>query len=230
MAADNITKKMNIKFLPVYSKNVKNKLGVLASVENQENAGFTALEMLFVALMIGILSAIAAPGWLGFVNRQRVNKANDSVLSALQQAQREAVRTKVEYNVSFKTQNNIPKFAIHQGAIPTTTADWNQLNWQNLIDGGDDQGKTILLGTNLNGTNSKGNNVTFPLTAERTIRFDSMGILAPKTDNTAPDTELKVVVAVPNATNPTTPTNTKRCVIIKTLLGTMDTARDTDCN
>jgi prepilin-type N-terminal cleavage/methylation domain-containing protein len=234
MAADNITKKMNIKLLPVYSKNVKSKLGVLASGKNQENSGFTALEMIVVALMVGILAAIAAPGWLGFVNRQRVNQANDAVLSALQQAQRQAVRTKVEHSVTFRNNNDIPEVAIHQGAIPNTPADWNKLNWQNLIDGGDTQGKNILLGTNLNNPNSKQANVAFGTNlnpqAPQTIRFDSMGILAPKTNNTAPDTELKIVVAVPNSTNPPTPTNTKRCVMVTTLLGTMKTAKDDDCN
>ena len=86
---------------------------------NQENAGFTALEMIVVALMIGVLGAIAAPGWLGFVNRQRVNQANDAVLSALQQAQREAVRTKVEHNVSFKTTHTILALPHTILALPT---------------------------------------------------------------------------------------------------------------
>jgi prepilin-type N-terminal cleavage/methylation domain-containing protein len=228
MAADNITKKMNIKLLPVYSKNFKSTLGVLASEKNQENAGFTAIEMLAVATIVGILSAIAAPGWLGFINRQRVNQGNAAILSALQQAQREAVRTKVEYNVSFRTNNNnIPQFAIHQGK--TTPS-----NWQNLLDGDASQGKKILLGTNLNNINTKQANVVFGsnfnANAPQTIRFDSMGILALKIDNSTPDTGLKIVVALPNASTPPTPTNTKRCVVVTTLLGTMNTAQDTDCN
>ncbi|MCJ8279579.1 MAG: prepilin-type N-terminal cleavage/methylation domain-containing protein, partial [Rivularia sp. ALOHA_DT_140] len=39
-------------------------------------SGFTLIEVLVVIAMVGILSAIAAPSWLGFVARQRLNKAN----------------------------------------------------------------------------------------------------------------------------------------------------------
>ncbi|NJL65366.1 MAG: type II secretion system protein [Methylacidiphilales bacterium] len=51
--------------------------------------------MLVVVIIIGILSAIAAPTWLAFTNRQRINKVNDVVLSTLQEAQREAKKLKL---------------------------------------------------------------------------------------------------------------------------------------
>ncbi|TVR15688.1 MAG: prepilin-type N-terminal cleavage/methylation domain-containing protein, partial [Phormidium sp. GEM2.Bin31] len=34
--------------------------------------GFTTIEVLVVIVMIGILTAIAAPSWLSFVNNRRV--------------------------------------------------------------------------------------------------------------------------------------------------------------
>lgn len=75
-------------------------------------------------VVIGILAAIAAPSWITFTNRQRVNAANDAVLSALQDAQRDAKRTKRSYSVSFGTNNNVPEVAIHF-ATDTDANKWN---------------------------------------------------------------------------------------------------------
>jgi prepilin-type N-terminal cleavage/methylation domain-containing protein len=232
MAADYIREKLNIKLFLPRGRSGNKKLGVLAFEDNQQDAGFTLLEMIVVAIMVGILGAIAAPGWLGFVNRQRVNKANDTVLSALQQAQREAKKTKLDYSVSFRTNNKIPQVAIYPGTTPS--------NWQNLGGGEENQAKQIVLGTNLLTNNSPTLNekninttkatVTFSATPTQTIKFDQMGILAPKTNNNPSDIDLKIVVAVPNPSNPASPTNVKRCVIVKTLLATTITQRDDDCD
>lgn len=54
--------------------------------------GFTLIEILVVIAMIGILSAIAAPSFLSYLNRAKVNGALTQVKGALQEAQREAIR------------------------------------------------------------------------------------------------------------------------------------------
>ncbi|MCV3216763.1 type II secretion system protein [Plectonema radiosum NIES-515] len=195
----------------------------------EQNAGFTLIELIAVVVMVGILAAIAAPGWVGFTNRQRVNKANDVVLAALQDAQRQAKKKKLSYSVSFTTNNTnkVPQIAIH----PSDSTPDNY--WRDL--GGDLEIKPrqILLGTNLSHRNTKGNSFIYASAynsnAPQTITFNYMGILATKTDSNSSDTGLKVLVAVPNP-GTTTASELKRCVIVDTLLGGMRTAKDDKCN
>ncbi|MEG5052744.1 MULTISPECIES: prepilin-type N-terminal cleavage/methylation domain-containing protein [unclassified Microcoleus] len=67
--------------------------------------GFTLLEVLAIALIVGILSSIAAPSWEAFINRQRVRTVNDRVLQTLRSAQSEAKRTKRDITVTFNPTN-----------------------------------------------------------------------------------------------------------------------------
>ena len=181
-------------------------------------------------LIIGILSAIAAPGWLGFVNRQRVSKANDAVFAALQEAQREAKRTKFSYSVSFKNENGVPKLLIHQGTVPPSSG------WKTLGDEMAFQPRQVLLYANLNNTtaNKKASaTVDYTQLGSGTITFDYMGTL-PGVDlgtfgGSSGQLGLKIAVAVPN-TGSSSATNLRRCVIVDTLIGGMRTEKDSQCN
>jgi len=75
--------------------------------------GYTLLEVLVVITMIGILSAIAAPSWLSFLNNQRVNTANGKVFQAINQAKSEAKSKKVTRTVEFRMNGTVAEYAIY---------------------------------------------------------------------------------------------------------------------
>lgn len=59
------------------------------------DSGFTIIEKLMVIVVLNILCAIAVPGWLGFMNSQQVNVANDRIYWCFQKAKSEARRDKL---------------------------------------------------------------------------------------------------------------------------------------
>lgn len=68
--------------------------------------GFTLIETMIIVVIIGILSAIAGPSFLGMLNRGKVNSALSEIQGALQQAQREAMRKSISCEVKLETTTN----------------------------------------------------------------------------------------------------------------------------
>ncbi len=73
---------------------------------HKNSQDFTIIEILIVLLIVGILSALAAPSFLGMLNRAKVNDAVAKVRGALQEAQREAIRKSKSCSVTLDTTNN----------------------------------------------------------------------------------------------------------------------------
>jgi prepilin-type N-terminal cleavage/methylation domain-containing protein len=223
--------------LVISSRKKVNKLSsaknLLAYRQAQHNDGFTLLEMITVVVIIGILSAIVAPSWLAFTNRQRVNKANDVIFAAIQEAQREAKRMKINYSVSFTTDANQAQIAVHPAAaIP------NISNWRNIGADLGIKGEQVIIGTNISAKNKTNITVDYATKYsdknQQTITFDYMGVLAQQAGGNNNDDNdeykpLKVVVAVPKSGSTTDASDVKRCVIVETLIGGLRTAKDNDC-
>jgi len=202
-------------------------------IYTQSDSGFSLVELIAVVMMVGILAAIALPGWSAFVNRQRVNKANDAVLASIQGAQRQAKRQKLKYSVSFKVESQIPKIVIHPDseAASTIVDTPSKKRWQVLGEDLDirSTGQIKLL-TNLTSKNKVSTAVNASstyLNTPQTITFDYIGSLtglefdppAPTGSTAIP--HIKIVVAN---------NNVKRCVILKTILGATMTEKDNNCN
>ncbi|MGC9503459.1 prepilin-type N-terminal cleavage/methylation domain-containing protein [Baaleninema sp.] len=91
----------------------------------QGASGFTVVETLVVVTLIGILTAIVAPGWLAFVNRQRLSDANESVYLAFRTAQNRATMQKSIWQVSFREREERIEFSVHR-------ADGDPVYWDSL--------------------------------------------------------------------------------------------------
>lgn len=191
------------------------------------DGGFTLLEVLVTVLVLGILSSIAAPSWLAFINNQRVRTVNDRVLQSLRSAQSEAKRTKRDITVTFNSTNSTPPTDPPTVTINLTDTTTNPPVQTALITtppiqtvtfdgGGEIKPGTIKLATQANGdktiksiTFNYQGNITSPLIESKTPRGITDGF------------SVTVNPAVGGA---------KKCVIVETILGGMRTDEGAACN
>ncbi len=175
--------------------------------------GFTLLEVLVVMGMLGILTAIASPSWLGFSINQKLNSAQSRAFSALRLAQSNAKRDQLDWQASFRNFGDRSQYAVHKTPIlsTTTVGYWNSLPWESF-----DSGVQIVEDT------ASLSYITFtkvsaiPEPDIYRVQFNSKG-------NPNGINELGKITFAPRLGD------RRKCVIVSTVLGSMRLAEGSGC-
>jgi len=176
-----------------------------------KSLGFTLLEVLVVMVMVGILSAIAAPSWLAFANNQRINAAQTNIFQAIKVAQSDA---KIRSNNSARTRITFTFPTTGNSTFRLDNVRANGGTEQNL-----DQG--IIIASVTRGTTTTAPADPPPmanaLTSPVFIEFDSRGFLYD------PDQTLSLPICINLSTANTPAKKAKKWIKLQTLLGAVTT-------
>lgn len=174
--------------------------------------GFTLIELLVVVIIVAVLFGIAAPGWLVFMNRQRVSGAKTELLQVMREAQKLAITKRRTYNVEFSAAA-AAEVSIFSGDGTNNTVPLKTYNV-----GKRDGGQADVQFT------------TLPAAAGNIVIFDfdgsvrEFGTLAAPVNANSDDSIYKVVVSPEDEYNP------RSCVVIDTILGSMSEGSGADCD
>lgn len=182
---------------------------------NDFSSGFTLLEILVIVLIIGILAGLALPNWLAFIERSRLNAAQNKVYLAMRQAQSQSSKEKLSWQVSFREQNNVVKWAIHRADANIFIADAvnnNENLWQSIE-------TNILIDQSLNNNTSE---TTLPKHTSQAIWrvvFNHQGCPVYNPGDECTNTSLQTLGQITLYSN--RGSKTRRCVYVSTILGAM---------
>lgn len=101
---------------------------ILEKMILRSQKGFTLLEMLVVITMLGILAAFAAPGWLRFVEGQRLTTARDALYTSLRNTQTQAQAKGTTWQFSVREHSQGIEWASHPKSVVPDEAVWESLD------------------------------------------------------------------------------------------------------
>lgn len=167
--------------------------------------GFTLIELLVVIAMVGILAAILAPSWLGFLNRQRIGSVRSDLVQVLKQSQQTAIQRRQAVAITVEEEEEFPTIN-------------NGVNQQLAIDGGLQPGMIELKSFSVtDGEKSDDNRFAFNYQGKLIDSVDADGI------EVAQDLPLVIMIKSPNS-------NQQQCVILANLIGSVKTAEGATCD
>jgi len=177
------------------------------------NAGFTLIEMLVIVVLITIIAAIAAPSWLQFLTRQRLNIAQSEAITAMREAQAKAKQQKRTWEVCFRDDGTKVLWSVHP--VPANSCTSVSIGAWNSLTGEDADKITINTATS-----------SFPGSPPGyySVQFQEKGwVKASQTDNSQ---DIGKITFTPR----NQPTGSKRCVMVSTLLGALRVGTNNECN
>jgi len=177
--------------------------------------GYTLIEVLVITIILGVLAAVAAPSWFGFLEKQKLNEAHGEIFRALQEGRQQATQQATSWQVSFR-----------EATVNGETV----LQWRSEDEV--DPDPDFFLNGITGGWNSLGSSIALDVT-NTTLEADDTG--NPTAWRTQFDYQGRalgddgVYNGKVTITSDSLVPSEKRCVIISTILGAMRQAKNSDC-
>jgi prepilin-type N-terminal cleavage/methylation domain-containing protein len=185
-------------------------------IKTCSSSGFSLLELLVTIVAIGVLSAIAVPSFLAFVDLYRLNAAQDEIYRALRQAQSQAKKEKLTWQFSLREYNGILQWATHQAEASKFIPD--AVIWQDLD-------RSIRLDRERNNKN-KYETTLQKHSSQQVWRviFNYQGCPVYNVGDECTHTSLQALGQITLYSK--NGGKTRRCVYVSTILGAMRTGKD----